>query len=297
MTATTCPRGHESTTVDYCDVCGVPMSRGAAGPAPDGTEGAAPAPGFGTPAQASGGLPAGGASESAGESAPATPCPVCGAPQAGRFCEEDGYDFLLAPPVSPAPTGTPGAGGVGPTGTAPEPSAFDNPGGVPAGSAPATSGSVEVTAPGADDTWQLVVDADRGYFDLVTSFGGTDAGSLSFPRFVVPRRFTLERRQLLIGRRSRSRGVRPDIDLVGPPEDPGVSHLHALLVPLPEGWAVVDLESANGTYLNDPAAAPIVANTPIPLGDGDRVYLGAWTRLTIRTAGRADPVTGPPGTG
>ncbi|GAB3977794.1 FHA domain-containing protein [Plantactinospora veratri] len=199
----------------------------------------------------------------------------------GRFCEEDGYDFLLAPPVVAAPAvAAPSAGGV-PDDVGPEASGPVQPRAEPGTGGPAGS---EAGTPGSEQgiTWQLVVDADPGYFDLVTSFGGTDAESLTFPRFVVPRRFTLEPRQLLIGRRSRSRGVQPDIDLVGPPEDPGVSHLHALLLPQPGGWAVVDLESANGTYLNDPSTPPIVANTPIPLGDGDRVYLGAWTRLTIR---------------
>ncbi|GAA3750548.1 hypothetical protein GCM10022225_38540 [Plantactinospora mayteni] len=286
MTAATCSRGHESSTVDYCDVCGVPMSRAGAGPAPDGAGGPYPAPEVGVPAGS-----AGGAAGPAPESAPVASCPVCGTPKVGRFCEEDGYDFLLAPPVNPASGGTAPAAGVGSAGTDPDPSRPDPSAAVPAEpnepAEPGESGPAGADhgafASGQGITWQLVVAADPAYFEVVRSFGGTDSGSLTFPRFVVPRRFTLEPRQLLIGRRSRSRGVHPDIDLAGPPDDPGVSHLHALLLPQPDGWAVVDLESANGTYLNDPSTPPIVANTPMPLGDGDRVYLGAWTRLTIRT--------------
>ncbi|BCB81010.1 FHA domain-containing protein [Phytohabitans flavus] len=126
--------------------------------------------------------------------------------------------------------------------------------------------------------------ADAAYFEVVKAMGGEDAGSLAMPRFVAERRFALTGQQMVIGRRSRSRGVNPDIDLVGPPEDPGVSHVHALLVPQEGGWAVVDMESANGTYLNDPNSEPLEPNVPVALKDGDVVYLGAWTALTIQPA-------------
>jgi len=87
-----------------------------------------------------------------------------------------------------------------------------------------------------------------------------------------------------IGRQSRSRGIDPDIDLTGPPEDPGVSHLHALLLAQDDGtWSVVDLDSANGTTVND-EPDPMAPNTPRPLTEGDRVYLGAWTRITLNRA-------------
>jgi hypothetical protein len=222
----TCPKGHESTTVDYCDECGAALA--------GATPAVVPPPPTVVPSPSSPSSPA----------PPAEPCPVCGAPKTGRFCEEDGYDFLLAPPVS----------------------------------APAVS----VPAPAV--AWQVVVRADPAYFEVVKAMGGEDAGTLAFPRFVAERRFELTGAQLVIGRRSRSRGVNPDIDLVGPPEDPGVSHLHALLVAQPSGWAVVDLDSANGTYLNDPAAPPITPNAPMPLKDGDTVYLGAWTTLSVLRA-------------
>ena len=95
-----------------------------------------------------------------------------------------------------------------------------------------------------------------------------------------PRRYPLGQ-TLLIGRTSRSRGIQPDIDLTGPPEDAGVSHAHALLVADPDGgWSVVDLDSANGTYHNE-GTDPITANVPVPVKDGDRIHVGAWTTLTL----------------
>lgn len=238
----TCPKGHESATADYCDVCGTPIGRAAR-------------PVSAPPATAAG--PA-----STEVTAAGTSCPACGTPQTGRFCEIDGYDFMLSPPVeNPAPS-------VLAPPRSPDP---------PSPVAPATS-----PAPMAAAGLQVLVTADRSYFHVVQALDGEDAGTLTFPRFVPERRFPLAGTQLLIGRRSRTRGVQPDIDLVGPPEDPGVSHTHALLVAEGGGWAVVDLESANGTYLNDPASRPITPNTPIPVKEGDRIYLGAWTALLIQ---------------
>jgi hypothetical protein len=51
-----------------------------------------------------------------------------------------------------------------------------------------------------------------------------------------------------IGRRGASRGIEPEIDLTGPPADPGISHLHAVLPVEPHGgWAVLDSGPSNGT--------------------------------------------------
>ena len=43
-------------------------------------------------------------------------------------------------------------------------------------------------------------------------------------------------------------------------------------------WSVVDPGSANGTLVNgsrDPR------DQPVPLHDGDRIHLGAWTELRL----------------
>jgi len=105
---------------------------------------------------------------------------------------------------------------------------------------------------------------------------------VTFPAYRPERRFELAGDEVLIGRRSRSRGVEPAVDLTGPPERAAVSHTHALLVRTPAGtWTVVDLGSANGTFVNE-ETDPIAANQPVPVADGDRIHVGAWTTLTLR---------------
>jgi hypothetical protein len=137
---------------------------------------------------------------------------------------------------------------------------------------------VLVTVSGA--RWEAVTAADRAYFDRVIAQGGPDAASIAFPPYCPERSFPLDGEQVRIGRQSRSRDLRPEIDLTGPPSDPGVSHLHAVLLPQPGGsWALVDPGSANGTEVN---GKPVTVNVPVPVGAGDRIHLGAWTVITIR---------------
>ena len=82
-----------------------------------------------------------------------------------------------------------------------------------------------------------------------------------------------------IGRRSAARGVEPEIDLTGPPTDPAVSRLHAVLIAAPDGtWGVLDPGSANGTLLN---GRKIAIGDLVPLHDGDRINIGAWTMITV----------------
>jgi len=130
--------------------------------------------------------------------------------------------------------------------------------------------------------WRLLVSADRVYHARMEEQAEPDSPPIPFPAFCPERRFELPPGQALIGRRSRSRGIEPDVDLSGPPADPAVSHAHALLIAQPDGtWAVVDLESANGTFVGDDPD-PIESNVPKPLRDGDVIHLGAWTSLTMR---------------
>jgi pSer/pThr/pTyr-binding forkhead associated (FHA) protein len=167
---------------------------------------------------------------------------------------------------SPPPGGVPVAPAV--AATAPPNPGPPNPG-LPKRNAPAPTG------------WLLAVSADAGYHARMQAMAEPDAAPIAFPAFVPPRRFALQGTQVLIGRPSRSRGIEPEIDLSGPPADPAVSHAHAMLLAQPDGfWAVVDLDSANGTYVNDEADA-IESNTPRLLDAGDRIYVGAWTLITL----------------
>ena len=181
---------------------------------------------------------------------PAPSCPVCHTPRSGRFCEVCRFDFVAGAPSPAAP-------------------ALDG----PPGGDTATSGPA----------WSAVVTADRAYFDRVTASGRL-AAAIPFPDRCPERRFALGQpragEEKLIGRYSASRGIDPEIDLTGPPTDPGISRMHAVLIGRPEGgWAVVDPGSENGTLVND---QEITTGAEVPLHDGDRINVGAWTVITIR---------------
>ena len=294
----TCPSGHDSASTDFCDVCGMRMD-GAAAPASSSSS---------VPSADVASVPA---APTGGE-----PCPQCGAARTGQFCEVCGFNFAagtaaVAAAAGPAaPAAAPGSAGTGAAASAPAtsgqaaagPDAGPGPGSGagngaagpvsagpvagadatagPAGVAGTAAGSGAEAVPDAAAGWTAVVTADRAYYDSVIAEGGPDAASIEFPGYCPERRFRLTGREMRIGRRSVSRGLEPEIDLTGPPADPGVSHLHAVLIAEPDGtWAVLDPGSANGTVVNQ---GEIVTGVRVPLHDGDRVCVGAWTVLTMQ---------------
>jgi hypothetical protein len=252
---------------DYCDECGMPINATVQPP---------PVP---TSAATTGVQPAAAGGEV---------CPDCGTPRNGRFCEVDGYDFEAQIPPAPAPVNAvnppappPDGSWLTPvTGTPTAPPVV-----APAAASGQTTG-IPVTgaspATGANGALRLVVSADRAYHDRMAAVNAPDAESVAFPIFCPERRFALTNgQQLLIGRRSLTRGIEPNVDLTGPPEDVGVSHAHAVLMSSADGaWTVLDLGSANGTYLND-STDPLRPNTPTPVKEGDQIHVGAWTTLTL----------------
>ncbi|MFI9200297.1 FHA domain-containing protein [Streptomyces sp. NPDC053048] len=195
---------------------------------------------------------------------PAEPLPPPGPSQ--TFGGED--DWVLSPPGAPAAASGPysyehqGERSAAEGGPRPVP---------PSSGVPAQTGG-----------WVAVVAPDREYFLSMMNRSGPEAAGLNLPAYSPELRFPLGGHQVTIGRRRHSTGESPDIDLSRPPEDPGVSHQHAMLVQQPDGsWAVVDQDSTNGTTVNG-SEDPIQPYVPVPLREGDRVHVGAWTTITVR---------------
>lgn len=184
----------------------------------------------------------------------AEPCPHCGRPREAlaRFCEECRYDFVTHADAVLVPR------------------------------SPPSRPSPHVGVPAAPPTWTATVRADRDYFTAMMARSGPEGQGLWFPTDSPELHIPLTHIVIAIGRRQQSTGSTPDIDLAGAPEDPGVSHKHAILVQRPDStWSLIDQNSTNGTTVNG-AEDPIDPFVPVQLKDGDRVHVGVWTTITIR---------------
>ena len=261
-----CPSGHDSASDDFCDICGMRIGGGQAAGAP--AAGARPRARRPRPPPGPRGHWPGAVWP--GPAPAAEPCPRCGTPRTGQFCEACGFNFTGPRFVPAAPAACPGS-----------PFPARPLGGArfaarPLGPGPPPSMS---SFPYPQATWTAVVGADRAYYEQVQAVTGPEGAAVAFPAYCAERRFQLVGNQMRIGRRSVSRGLAPEIDLTGPPADPGISRLHAVLIATPDGsWAVLDPGSANGTLVN---GSEIGVGDQVPLHDGDRINLGAWTAITV----------------
>ncbi|MBF6049364.1 FHA domain-containing protein [Streptomyces sp. NRRL B-1677] len=191
--------------------------------------------------------------------------PYADSPYAGSPAYADGPDgdWMLPPPSTPAPQSAP-------------PYGYER---GATGGVPGQQGGAQQQAPAG---WTAVVAPDREYFTAMMNRSGPEASGLNLPAYSPELQLQLSGPQVTVGRKRHSTGESPDIDLSRPPEDPGVSHQHAMFVQQPDGsWAVVDQDSTNGTTING-SETPIQPYVPVPLQDGDRVHVGAWTTITLR---------------
>jgi hypothetical protein len=290
-----CPNGHNSDSTDYCDVCGTPIPEGAVTPGSAPSSGGAPG---GAGVGASGGgsansldLPPVGGAGGGGSASGSGPkdCPNCHTPNVADslFCEACGYDFTtgaLPAGAEPnaeeaaAPTEAGGEDGEGSPEVAAPDAGASVAGGGPVGGGSAVGASAGVgVPPRIPFQWVAEVWIDPDWYADQESADPLPSAGLPV---VVPLRIA----SALIGRRSASRNILPDIDCSA---DPGVSRRHAQLTTDGSRWFVEDLQSSNGTYVG-PASGPL-PDDPIAVGPktevGDnRIYVGAWTRVVVRRA-------------
>jgi hypothetical protein len=186
---TTCPNGHQSTTDDFCDTCGAPITPTA--PAAPPASAAAP-PEAPTPVH--------------------KPCPNCGGQNTADalFCEACGYDFTtgqlpqaVAPPPPSAPAAAPAslvdvewvaeiwidpdffaaqkAAGVCPTGGAPTVVPLAGPEAIIGRHSASSGTAVEVDCSGDSAVShrhaKLTLDHDRWYIEDLGSTNGSFVGS------------------------------------------------------------------------------------------------------------------------
>lgn len=199
----------------------------------------------------------GSANVAAATTSASQPCPNCALTNSADalFCEACGYDFTTG--TMPRPTAPPNALDLG------TPAAATVPGPVP---------------PAVEVEWVAEVWVDPDWY------AGQESDEMC-PSPGLPIVVPLPAQSLLIGRRSVSRNIHPDIECAS---DTGVSRRQAQLTTDGQRWWVEDLQSSNGTYVGA-ASGPLPTDAVPPgqrreLAEGDRIYLGAWTRIVVRRA-------------
>src|SRR5437763_5437191 len=100
-----CPNGHDSASDDFCDTCGMRIG------------GSTPAAGRATGSSPASGAPSSAWPDAAASASAAEPCPRCGTPRNGQFCEACGHNFAgprftpttasAPPPPAPPPPAPP----------------------------------------------------------------------------------------------------------------------------------------------------------------------------------------------
>ena len=256
-----CPRGHSSSTPDYCSECGSFIGPSIVSIATSVTS-----------ALSSG----------------AEVCPDCLTPRTpgSRFCEVCRYDFIAGTPGVPVPTvlGKPIVQ-IPPAPVAPVGANFPTvatPPLVP--SAPVTSGVVMPAQTSAarvppDDNPAVATPHPRLNAVVITdpSLVENEEERRQCPQNAPELIFPLDLEENLVGRRSENKKIYPEVDI----SDPGISHRHLMLTHQADGsFTVLELGSANGTILNGVVLTPGITT---PIAVGDEMLIGLWTRLRIRS--------------
>jgi len=221
--------------------------------------------------------------------APTTKCPICFADSAtADYCDSCGAPLsptmLMPVPVPAAAPAVEACSNCGAARTADD--TFCESCGLDfaTGQMPAEPVVVAPTPDaGTPSGWVAVIETDKGFFDTNQVMDATGAKP-AFPAGLPPREVPLVGDEVVIGRRSESKGFFPAVDLSEGASDPGVSRRHAVLRRQADGtWALVDEMSTNGTFLNG-SDKPLDNGVAIALHDNDAIRLGAFTCITFRAS-------------
>lgn len=254
-----CPKGHTSADPDYCSECGAKI-----GPP------ASPKSSTSTPVQNSAG----------GEI-----CPDCGTPRVmnARFCEVCRYDFIdgktvTAEKVVDAEKSTDEQEAEEalkiqqdqaiPPEQPQEEVKKETPVESPVGVKDDSLKIVKKDEIVIGEKLNIVISVDKAR--LAQNQSDTNIKSDSMDRV-----FPLDLDENLVGRRSNTRGIYPEIEI----NDPGVSHRHLKFIKQKDGtFAVLELGSANGTEYNGTLLAPGISTV---IKSGDEFAIGLWTTLKV----------------
>lgn len=242
-----CPKGHQSTDSDYCSECGALIGQS----------------NISKLEQSQG-------SVSYKSSENGEICPDCGTPRVldARFCEVCRHDFqnnktgaaevIVASQKSLEQTGSSQQ-------TAEQ--AFQP-------ELPQPKTAPQVSKPVLEDSTAI-----SQKLNVIISVDKDKAAASDIDTPLKPdsldRVFPLDLNENLVGRRSTSKGIYPEILI----NDPGVSHRHLMFIKQPDNtFSVLELGSSNGTELNGAVLEPGVST---PVKAGDEFSIGIWTRLKL----------------
>jgi hypothetical protein len=245
-----CPKGHQSTDSDYCSECGALIGKSKISEVDK--------------VQDKSMTNLGTSSAGAGEI-----CPDCGAPRVldSRFCEVCRHDFqenktgVAEVIVAAQQSAIKKAESIKQDAAQPKSEASS----VKASQAPAAR---------AEENLRIIEK-----LNVVISVDTGKASSCDIETPIKPdkmdRTFPLDLAENLVGRRSTSKGIFPEITI----NDPGVSHRHLMFIKQQDGnFAVLELGSSNGTELN---GAPLEPGITTPISSGDELTIGLWTKLKL----------------
>lgn len=236
-------------------------------------------------------------------------CPQCGAQNIPgmAYCENCGTPL---PQQSAAPAAAPNAAPAGPDATAPAAPATPAPSAPPVDPAvaampqpvmpvdqPPPGPEMDVPSPAAAGA--NAVAADSGVAAPASQASAPPAGQAPAPPAPAPaipagtvvltitfpsgQVFTMHGDVVDVGRADVAQNWHPEVDVIpygGGAPDLGVSRHQARLIRQDGGFAVIDVGSTNGTYING-RAAPY--NQPVALNDGDTLSFGALnTQISIK---------------